>query len=174
MAGAVFLEGENVELRTIEEEDYEKLRDWVNHYDIRRFIGIREPMNLQQEEEFLENELDRDDKVMLGICVDGELIGDIALEEKEDGVGELGILINPEHHGNGYGTEASKLLIKHAFNQLRYHKIMTRVVETNEKSNRVWEKLGFKHEGTLRKHTFLDGVYQDFQIYGLLKEEWSE
>ncbi len=174
MPGAIFLAGEKVKLRTIEEEDYEKLRDWVNHYDVRRFIGIREPMNLKQETEFVENELDSDDTIMLGICVDGELIGDIAIERKETGVGELGILIDPEHHGNGYGTEASKLLIKHAFQQVRYHKIKTRVVDTNDKSSRVWEKLGFQHEGTLRKHTFLDGEYRDFQVYGLLEEEWNE
>ena len=172
MTGAVFFAGEKVELRTIEEEDYEKLRNWSNHYDVRRFIGITEPMNLKKETEFIENELENDDTIMLGICIDGELIGDIALEEKETGVAELGIMIDPEQHGKGYGTEASKLLIKHAFQQMRYHKIKTRVVDTNDKSSRVWEKLGFQQEGTLRKHTFLDGEYRDFQIYGLLESEW--
>lgn len=163
-----------MELRTIEEEDYERLRHFVNHYDVRRFIGIREPMNMKQEEEYIENQLDKDSTIILGICVDGELVGDIALEEKEPQVGEIGILVDPEHHGNGYGAEASELLIKHAFNQLNYHKIMTRVVDTNEKSARVWEKLGFQEEGNLRKHNFLDGEFRDFKIYGLLREEWNQ
>lgn len=96
-------------------------------------------MNLKQEEKFVENELDKEDAIILGICIDGELIGDIALKKKEPGVGEIGILVDPERHGKGYGTEASELLIKHAFNQLRYHKIMARVVEANKKSSRVWE-----------------------------------
>lgn len=174
MPGSVFLAGENVELRTIEEDDYEKLRDWVNHYDVRRFIGISKPTNLKQETEFVENELEEENTILLGICLDGELIGDIALEEKENGVAELGIMIGPEYHGNGYGTEASRLVINHAFEQLRYHKIKTRVAESNEKSTRVWEKLGFQQEGTLREHFFLDGEYRDMKLYGLLEDEWNE
>ena len=174
MPGSVFLAGENVELRTIEEEDYEKLRDWVNHYDVRRFIGIDQPTNLKQETEFVESELEKQSTTLVGICVDGELIGDIALEEKENGTAELGILIGPEYHGNGYGTEASRLLINHAFEQLRYHKIKTRVVESNQKSARVWEKLGFEQEGTLREHVFLDGEYRDMKLFGLIEDEWNE
>lgn len=173
MPGAVFLEGDRVELRTIEEEDYEKLRNWVNNYDVRRFIGVRQPMNMNQEEEFLNNELEDSSKILLGICVDGELVGDIKIAEKEPGVAHLGLLVDPDRHGNGYGTEASKLIIEHAFEQMRYHKVVARVLDSNEKSSRVWEKLGFEHEATLREHVFMDGEYHDFLLYGLLEKEFE-
>lgn len=174
MPGAVFLEGDKVELRTVEEEDYEKLRNWVNNYNVRRFIGVREPMNMDQEEEFINNELENPDNILLGICVDGKLVGDIKIAEKEPGVAELGILVDPDKHGKGYGTEASRLIIEHAFEQMRYHKVVARVVDSNEKSSRVWEKLGFELEGTLREQVFMDGEYHDFLIFGLLENEFDQ
>lgn len=170
MTGAVFLEGEQVELRTTEEEDLEDLRDIVNHYDVRRFLGYREPLNMEDEENWLENL----EGIALTICVDGEAIGNIALEEKEPNVGEIGIMIDPEHHGNGYGTEATKLLMEHAFKQMNYHRVMARVVDINEKSRSLWEKLGYEKEGELREHAFVDGEFRDMEYYGLLRSEWKE
>lgn len=162
-----------MELQTLEEEDAKRLRDIVNQEEVRRFVGIREPMNLEEEKEFIEELKERDD-ITLAICVDGELVGDITIKEQEEGVGELGILLDPEHHGQGYGTEASKLLIDHAFNQLRYHRIYARTFESNTASQKVWEKLDFTREGEMREHVFKDGEYEDAYIYGILKKEWRE
>jgi RimJ/RimL family protein N-acetyltransferase len=36
------------------------------------------------------------------------------------------------------------------------------------------EKAGFKTEGTLRKHQFVRGVWADFYLYSVLREEWKE
>ncbi|WEL19886.1 GNAT family N-acetyltransferase [Candidatus Nanohalococcus occultus] len=167
MPGAVFLEGESINLRTVEEEDLETLRDIVNQRDVRRFIGHREPLNLEDEQDWFENY----EGLVLTVCVDGEVVGNIALREKEPNVGEFGIMLDTEHHGNGYGTEAVELVIEHAFKQLNHHRVMARVVDTNEKSSRVWEKLGFTLEGAMREHVYMDGEFRDMKIYGLLREE---
>lgn len=170
MPGAVFIEGEKITLRTVEEEDLEKLRDIVNQYDVRRFIGHREPLNLEDEKDWFENH----EGIALTICVDGEIIGNIALEEKEPNVGEFGIMIDLEHHGNSYGTEAVELLTEHAFEQMNYHRLMARVVDTNQKSAGLWNKLGYEKEGELREHVFVDGEFQDMEYYGLLRSEWKD
>jgi len=44
----------------------------------------------------------------------------------------------------------------------------------NTRSIRVWEKLGFTHEGTLRANTFEKGEFVDEAVFGLLREEWSD
>lgn len=172
MPGAVFLTGENIELRTVEEEDAKTLRDIANHSDVRKFIGVRHPMNLEAEKDFLEDEQE-ESEVMLSICIEGETIGDIKLTEIEPNVGEIGIMIDPKHHGDGYGTEASELLVKHAFEQLDFHKLYAWVFETNEKSARVWEKLGFEKEAELENHYLIDGEYKKAYIYSLLRREWE-
>jgi ribosomal-protein-alanine N-acetyltransferase len=44
----------------------------------------------------------------------------------------------------------------------------------NKASQRVLEKVGFKKEGILRKSVFIMGVWSDFYILSILKEEWKE
>ncbi len=175
MTGAVFLEGEKIDLRTIEEEDIEFLRDNINKPVIRKNIGHRGPTNFQQEEDFFEEVVSSDEGTHLAISnkENSDMIGIISLEPKSEGVAEIGIWIDPGHHSNGFGTEASELLINHGFNRERLHRIHARVLQTNEKSKSLWEKLGFTQEGTLREDYFDDGEFWDTEIYGLLEEEWN-
>ena len=66
MPGALFLEGEKVNLRTIEEEDKEFLRDGVNNPAVDKKIGADfKPINLNQQEEFFQEEIVSGDSVHL-------------------------------------------------------------------------------------------------------------
>jgi RimJ/RimL family protein N-acetyltransferase len=128
-------------------------------------------MSRSDEEDFIDNL--SDDNVHLSIYAEDELIGNMVLKEKEEGVGELGLMIHPNHHSKGYGTDAARTLIDHGFNQMRYHRIYARVFANNAKSKGVWEKLGFTEEGLMREHIFVDGDFVDAHIYGLLEDEWD-
>lgn len=174
MSGVVFLEGENTDLRTIEKEDLEFLRNGVNHPNVRKFMGNREPQNLEKQEEFFEEVICSDD-VHLMICdKNGENKGIISLTQEGDraeNLGEIGIWIHPNFHGYGHGTEASELIVEYAFEQLNYHKVYARAYQGNRPSQKVWERLKFKEEGILRDHTYTDGEYKDVIYYGILQGE---
>jgi RimJ/RimL family protein N-acetyltransferase len=172
VTGALFLEGETVELRTVEEEDLEAFRDTVNHPEVRRNIGSFRPVNMQNEREWLES-LD-EENVHLSICVDGETVGNVALEDLgEARRAEIGIMIHPDHHGNGYGTEAARLTVEYGFQEAGFRKIEARVHEGNKASRSIWEKLGFTREGRVRDALFYGGEYVDAYRYGLLRSEWN-
>jgi ribosomal-protein-alanine N-acetyltransferase len=175
MPGAAFIEGDKVNLRTIEEEDLEFIRDSFNQPEVWKNLDYKIPQNLKQEREFFEEVISSEDSVNLAICSDNQLMGLIELKEQEngDGVAEIGIWIAPDYHGNGYGTEASKLLVDHAFKELRYHKVYARAFESNKASQTVWKKLGFEKEGELREQAYRKGSYEDTYIYGVLEDEWS-
>ncbi|MFB6159504.1 MAG: GNAT family N-acetyltransferase [Candidatus Nanohalobium sp.] len=176
MAGTVFLEGEKINLRTIEEEDIEFLRDGVNHPEVRVYMGNRKPQNYENEEEFFEEQICGEETVDLMISRDREKLGIISLMPQGDDaekLAEIGIWIHPEHHGNGYGTEASQLITDYAFNQLNYHKIYARAYQGNKASQSVWEKLGFDKEGVFKDHTFTQGEYKDVVYYGVLEGDWQ-
>ena len=176
MPGTVFLEGEKVNLRTVEEEDVEFLRDGVNHPDVRVHMGNRRPQNLENEEEFFEEQICDEETLNLLITKDSERVGIISLIPEGDDaekMAEIGIWLHPEHHGNGYGTEAAQLITEYGFNQLNYHRIYARAHADNEPSCRVWEKLGFEKEGEFRDHTFTQGEYKDVVYYGVLEGEWQ-
>lgn len=174
MPGPVFIEGENVNLRTIEREDAEFLRDGVNHPDVRVWMGNTRPKNLDEEEEFIEEVVSDKDGISLMICRDGYPKGIISLidEDDEGQIGELGIWLHPDFHGKGYGSEAAELLTDHAFRQLDYHKIYARAREDNKPSVSVWAKLDFQQEGKLRDHTFAEGEYLDVVYLGVKRGEW--
>lgn len=174
MPGALFLEGDKVNLRTIEEEDLELLRENINDPEVRKHLTAREPVNLEQEEDFFENVISSDEGVHLAICREEDMIGIVSLEEnqKEIRVAEIGIWIDTDHHGNGYGTQAAEMITDYGFKELNYHRIMARVHADNRGSQKIWEKLGFEKEGELRDQTYLQGEFVDSYIYGILEDEW--
>ncbi|WP_246998358.1 GNAT family N-acetyltransferase [Halosolutus gelatinilyticus] len=176
MPGPVFLGSDEVALRTIEEEDLEFLQMQVNDPAVWRPIGGSRPINADQEREFYEDVVCGDDGVHLLIAVDETPVGTIGLRDidQETGNAELGYWVAPEHHGRGYGTEATRLTVEYAFQQLRLHRVDARVFEFNEPSRRLLESVGFCREGVLRDAEFIDGEYRDVYWYGLLEDEWRE
>lgn len=175
MPGAVFLKGDKINLRTIEEEDIEFLRDGINDPEIRKHITAREPVNIEQERGFFEEVISSDEDVHLAICRDKDMIGIVSLEKNtaEIRVAEIGIWIDTEHHGNEYGTEAARLITEYGFNELNYHRIMARAHAENTGSQRIWEKHGFEKEGELREQTYREGEFEDVYLYGVLEDEWN-
>jgi RimJ/RimL family protein N-acetyltransferase len=174
MPGGVFLRGENVTLRTIEEEDLEFLRDTVNDPEVRQGLTTAFPFNAEQEREYFEARISNQEDVHLAICADGELTGTIGLHDFANQAGhcEIGLWLAPEFHGRGYGTEASRVLTDYAFRELRMHRVQARVLASNEASARIWEKLGFEEEGVHRDEAFTDGEHVDMRYFGVLADEW--
>jgi RimJ/RimL family protein N-acetyltransferase len=43
----------------------------------------------------------------------------------------------------------------------------------NKRSQKLIRRLGFKREGVLRDHYFIEGRFLDDVIFSLLKEEWE-
>lgn len=176
MPGPVFLEGDRVTLRPIEEEDLEFLQAQVNDPRIWRAIGRSRPINADQERDFYENVVCSDGNVTLLIAVDSTPIGTSGLNgiDLEARTAEIGYWVAPEYHEQGYGTEATDRVVQYAFDQLGLHRIAARVFEFNEPSQRLLESLGFTQEGIHREAEFVDGEHRDVYWYGLLEDEWRE
>ena len=52
-------------------------------------------------------------------------------------------------------------------------KIWTELYEFDEKKLSLYQKMGMKIEGTLRKQYFYDGRWYDSKMLSLLNEEWK-
>ncbi|QSX01062.1 GNAT family N-acetyltransferase [Haloterrigena alkaliphila] len=174
MPDAVFLSGDRVDLRPIEEDDLEFLQREINDPRVWRAIGGSRPINRAQEREFFENVVCDDDSVNLLIVADSTPVGTIGFNsiEWEPQRAEIGYWIAPEHHRHGYGTDATERVVRYGFDQLGLHKIEARVFEFNAASRRLLESVGFTEEGVHRDEVFIDGEYQDTYWYGLLEDEW--
>lgn len=174
MPGAVFLEGDRVELRTIEAEDIEFLQTGMNHPAVRTYAGADIPYNRQRYEEQRFDSIASAENLHLLVCSGMDRLGDVSLApiDERRGWANLGYWIHPDHQGQGYATEAARLVVGHGFNELRLHRISATLVARNEPSKRVVEKLGFVHEGTKRDDAFIEGEFVDREVYALLSDAW--
>ncbi|MDY7222680.1 GNAT family protein [Halalkalibacterium halodurans] len=75
--------------------------------------------------------------------------------------------------GKGYGFEALRLLLNYAFLEMNLHRVSLRVFSFNKKAIRLYEKLGFKHEGTSRQCLYRYGQWHDIVHMGILKDEYK-
>ena len=83
------------------------------------------------------------------------------------------MLLDEIHFGKGYGTEATKLILKHGFGQLNLHRIDLEVYDFNPRAARVYEKAGFVREGVKRDVLFWDGAYHGAIVMSILKPEFE-
>lgn len=170
MPGSVFLRGDNVTLNTCSRDDYSFVADVHNDPSNRDQAGISLPVN---ESDVVERVEDRDEVVVFIVCHEGEPVGITVLSDidMQAGTAELGYIVHPEEHGEGYGTEAAALCVQHAFDDRDLDKVWAQVIDGNEASRRVLEKVGFQREGRLRDHEFAQGQRVDVFVYGLVASE---
>jgi RimJ/RimL family protein N-acetyltransferase len=74
--------------------------------------------------------------------------------------------------GRGLGTEATELMLDHAFERLGLHRVGLTVFGFNERAIRAYEKAGFHIEGRLREAVRRDGRFWDEIAMGVLRDEW--
>lgn len=85
---------------------------------------------------------------------------------------EIGYWLGKKYWGRGLTTEAVKLALKFAFENLKLHRIYARLFEENIGSRRVLEKSGFKLEGVLRENRYRYGRWHNELNFGILKKEY--
>jgi RimJ/RimL family protein N-acetyltransferase len=73
----------------------------------------------------------------------------------------------------GVNTECKRLLLAHAFEQLRCIAVEFRTSWFNHASQRAIERLGAKRDGVLRSHMLhADGTLRDTVVYSIVAAEW--
>ena len=84
---------------------------------------------------------------------------------------EIGYEIHPDYWGNGYATEAVKLLLKHSFENLNAHKVVGFCNAHNKKSANLMERVGMKRDGLLREGRLWHKEWCDEFVYSILERE---
>jgi len=89
------------------------------------------------------------------------------------GEGFAGIGIGDrDYWGKGYGTDAMKVILRYAFQELNLRRVALDTFEYNPRAIRSYEKAGFLHEGAVRGYIFREGRRWDLLFMGILREEW--
>ncbi len=84
------------------------------------------------------------------------------------------LLARRDSFGRGLGTESLELVLRHAFQRVHLHRIELTVYAFNPRARHVYEKLGFRHEGTRREALFWEGAWVDAHTMALLSDEYTD
>jgi ribosomal-protein-alanine N-acetyltransferase len=165
------LEGKSVNLRIMEKEDLNIVKEWVNDHE---FIGEFSPI-LQETKASLEKQYDqlsegqwffveKKDRTRIGYVCHYLVGGKLA---------EIGYALIPSERGKGYGTEAVKVIVDYLFLSRSVVRIQVQTDDENRASQRILEKSGFRKEGIIRKSFFFRGEHRDQALFSILREEWK-
>jgi RimJ/RimL family protein N-acetyltransferase len=108
------------------------------------------------------------------IDAEGEMIGGVRLHSVNHADKRANIaigILSKAHLSHGYGTEAMRVLARHAFGKLGLHRLSCRVLAFNERAIAAYEKIGFVQEGRERQSALIGLEWHDDVIMGLLKDD---
>jgi RimJ/RimL family protein N-acetyltransferase len=106
---------------------------------------------------------------------DSLYIGEIWIEPNQWKVPsfELGWFLDSGVLGKGLATEAAYRSLTFLFCNLQAHKVIVITRDTNSRSIRLAERLGFKREGHFREARIENGTRYGLVYFGLLKSEFT-
>ena len=171
-----FLVGEKVYLSEIRSEDSEVFIRIMNEEDARILArSRRDVMNDANAKGMVENLQKHEEGFIIRRVADDEAIGYGLLMDKDlyNREAMLAITIGDrENRGKGFGQDAIKLLLKHAFIDLNLESVHLGVYEYNETAIHVYEKVGFKLVGKRRHSRIIGNRIYDEVLMDMIAEEY--
>lgn len=177
MLGNDLLRGEKVYLGANEAEHVAQWAAWFNNFDFSVWASFHLRIENTEQQQARYERYAETDGVSFGIFLQesDRYIGMASLTAPDwkNRCSMLGISIASEDDwGKGYGSDATKVILRYAFMEMNLHRVELGVFSYNARAIRAYEKIGFVHEGTLRQFLFRDGQYYDMHEMSILSHEW--
>lgn len=176
--------GALVRLSAIDPEEAGKaFSSWDRDSEFRRLLdsGVAAIHSQKQMEKWVEKDLDEQSSGQYWFAIrrldDDTLLGDVGLYVINWTVRDafIGIAIGDRAFwGKGYGTDAMRVIVRYAFNEVNLNRVTLGVFEYNPRAIRAYEKAGFRLEGRERKSLNKEGKRWDMLFMGILKSEWND
>jgi len=169
---------------SLKREHLEKLKEWRNaQMDILRQW---KPLTDHNQEKWFQEVSTAINQVVFSIVIfdkgnNEEFIGYCGLVHIDhiNKRAELSFLIEPERTSKREVyqedfTAALRVLCEYGFNQLNFNKIFTETFSFRKYQIEILEKFGFRKDGILREHQYVNGKYWDSIIHSMLRSEFLE
>ncbi|KID42480.1 GNAT family N-acetyltransferase [Fructilactobacillus fructivorans] len=160
-----------MKLRALEKTDLPKLHELFNDKPTMDYWFAEPYESMMSLEARYERENNDPTIRNFAIDVNGKFAGIVALIDinSRDRNAEIEIALSDEFVGNGIAQEAFDACVKYGFETLNLHKIFLYVDVENKPAVHIYEKFGFKIEGTLKGQFYVNGKYRD--VYWMAKFE---
>jgi RimJ/RimL family protein N-acetyltransferase len=165
----------SVTIRRASADDVDWLCELLNGEETEPFLSparARDREGVAAEVERSEREPGRFGRFV--IEVGGERAGVMGFEERSEThrIAHLGgLAVHPRFRGRGVADDAARLLQRHLFDELGFHRLELACYGFNERAIRHSERVGFVREGVKRKAYLRHGEWQDAVLFALLRED---
>lgn len=171
-------------IRLVEPGDLEALLAYRSRDDVCRYIPP-EPWTREEAErvladpERMRRELTGEGQHLWFAVVrrdGGRVLGDAMLfwRSEEHRTGDIGYVLDPDHTGHGYATEAASALLGMAFEGLGLRRVVARIDARNDASAAVLRRLGMRQEAHLVENEWFKGEWGSEIDFAILDREWRE
>ncbi|RZT16468.1 GNAT family N-acetyltransferase [Fictibacillus sp. BK138] len=165
-----------VTIKEATKKDAQSMIDFYNvvggETDFLSFGANEFKRNLQEYEEYITATSNEPNSIMLLVLIDSEIISIATInssqKERTRHVGTLGIVVSKKYTGLGLGKVLMNDLIEWAKQNGVTKKISLVTNENNTVAIELYKKLGFEMEGLLKQDNFINGVFNNTVIMGLL------
>ena len=121
--------------------------------------------------------VDEESSVVFSILADGAVVGCIEYAEETDPDyrhAGVDLFISTGRQGRGIGADALRTLIAYLLGDLGHHRVIIDPAVENERAIHVYEKLGFRRVGVMRRYErAVDGEWRDGLLMELLAEDFA-
>ncbi len=175
-------ETERLILRPWLDSDAESLYGYARDPQVGPIAGWPPHTSVENSLEIIRNVLSKPETYAIVLKTNKEPIGSIGLMRNGDGIApigatevELGFWVGVPHWGHGYAPEASRRLIRYAFEQLNVTCVWCGYYNGNQKSKRAQEKIGFIYHHTIENvNVPLMGDVRTAHINKMTRERFDE
>ena len=169
------LTGALVDLRPVREEDAAGLA--AVEPETLRLTGTHTTHSMEALRAWYRSRAEHNDRLDVSIIERSteSWVGEVVLNDLDpvNRLCSLRILIAAvANYGRGFGTEATTLVLDHAFNAVGVHRVELEVYRFNPRARHVYEKVGFVYEGTKRRALLWDDEWIDADLMSVLASEW--
>lgn len=143
------LRGDKIYLKPITIDDTDDIVRWRNEDFVRQNFIFREQFTKELHLEWLKSRVETGQVIQFIIytCAENQKIGSVYLRDvdKQRGEAEYGIFIGQrEALLHGYGSEACRMMVEYAREELGLSRLTLRLLKSNEPARRSYEKAGFR------------------------------
>ncbi|MBD0708991.1 MULTISPECIES: GNAT family N-acetyltransferase [unclassified Streptomyces] len=171
------LTGDLVVLRPPAEDDVAALSPMFQDPETARLTGMHTVFGEAALRRWYGSRGEQDDRLDLVVVerATGAVVGEVVLNEWDEPNESCAfrICFTPAGTGRGLGTEATRLILGHAFEGLGLHRVWLEVYAFNPRARHIYEKAGFRAEGVLRGALLWAGERVDATVMSILAPEWA-
>jgi RimJ/RimL family protein N-acetyltransferase len=172
------MKGKLTHLISLSKEHLPIVSSWNFDPEVNEFFSGRFPNNLQEQELWFQNQINKTDKKKL-VIIDNQtnkeigMIGIMKIDHINKNC-EIGITIGEKSFwGKNHSHDSLNVCLNFLFHQLQMHCVYATVLSSNERALKFFKKNNFENNGFLKEAIFRNNKFENLQFLSLLKTDFT-